>query len=45
MKKKQFPIGFTEKQKEYLELISGCEGIAAYVRKLVDEDMAKNDKR
>lgn len=45
MKKKQFPIGFTEDQMKYLEKASGSESIAAYVRKLVDEDKKKGGKR
>lgn len=42
MKKKQFPIGFTTEQMEYLKEVSGGEAIAAYVRKLVNEDMKRN---
>lgn len=41
MKKKQFPVGFTKEQMDYLKSVSGSEGIAAYVRKLVNEDMKK----
>lgn len=41
MKKKQFPIGFTDEQMKHLKEASGDEAIAAYVRKLVNEDMKK----
>ena len=42
---KQMPIGFTEKQKEYLEKKAerDSNSIAAIIRQLVNKDM-KNEK-